>query len=406
MNKKIKLDGLSDLRSRADLISDTKNDKFKLIYILNIDEFALINASFGIEQGDIVLKTISDKLKEISKERKCFIYRVSGDEFAVVLFEEKKSIQSMEEYAELLIAKTSKSIKLEKDKEININITCGIAFGEYDILRKAQIALRIARKDNLAYARYKDSYTSLVKKARQTKINHNKNTKALKEGILQVYYQPVVCNKTSSISKYEALSRIHHRNEIVMPGSFIPSAKKNKTYKQLSIKILEQAVKDFKDKEKILSINISTEDLVNPKFIEKVTELSKKYSLKNIVFEITESGSIRNYELVRNFIDKVSRFGIKISLDDFGTEYSNYEHLSNIDADYLKIDGKFIKDLDVNEKNRTLVKSIVELCKVLKIKTIAEFVATKEIYEIVKEMGIDFSQGFYFGEAIPIENIK
>lgn len=123
----------------------------------------------------------------------------------------------------------------------------------------------------------------------------------------------------------------------------------------------------------------------------------EKYKIgSRVVFEIVESESIEKFEQVRNFIEKVKSYECKIAIDDFGTGYSNFEYLLKLNADYIKIDGSMIKDIDTSKEAEIVVSTIVGFAKKMGIKTIAEFVENESILEKVKEMGIDYSQGYYF----------
>jgi EAL domain-containing protein (putative c-di-GMP-specific phosphodiesterase class I) len=118
------------------------------------------------------------------------------------------------------------------------------------------------------------------------------------------------------------------------------------------------------------------------------------------VFEIVESEGIEDYEDVLKFIIKVKSYGCKIAIDDFGTGYSNFTHLLKLQTDYIKIDGSIIKDLDTNLGSRALIKTIVNFAKEMGIKTIAEFVEDEKIFTIVKELGVDYTQGYFFSQAV------
>lgn len=117
---------------------------------------------------------------------------------------------------------------------------------------------------------------------------------------------------------------------------------------------------------------------------------------KRVIFEILESEGIENFEEVRQFIDKVKQWGGRIAIDDFGSGYSNFAYILNLQVDFIKIDASLIKNIDTDKNSRIIVETIVDFAKRLGIKTVAEFVHSKEVFETVKEIGIDFSQGFYF----------
>ena len=125
-----------------------------------------------------------------------------------------------------------------------------------------------------------------------------------------------------------------------------------------------------------------------------------------ITFEILETEEIENYNLLYKFISKIKELGCKFAIDDFGTGYSNLEHLMKLKVDYLKIDGSIIKRMPEDKGARILTEAVVSFSKELKIKTIAEFVSDQNIYEMVKLLGVDYSQGYYLGKPEPIEVIK
>ena len=120
-----------------------------------------------------------------------------------------------------------------------------------------------------------------------------------------------------------------------------------------------------------------------------------------IVFEILESEGINNFSEIISFIKAVKEMGCKIAIDDFGSGYSNFERISQLEVDYVKIDGSLIKNIDTNQNNEILVQTIVDFSKKIGIKTIAEFVHSESVYKKVKELGIDYAQGYYIGEPSP-----
>ncbi len=123
---------------------------------------------------------------------------------------------------------------------------------------------------------------------------------------------------------------------------------------------------------------------------------------KQLTFEILESEQIDNYELVCDFIQQVKMFGVKIAIDDFGSGFSNFEQITKMAVDYLKIDGSLIRELADNRESRLAVESIVDLATKLGVATIAEFVSSEEVYRAVKEIGVTYSQGYFFGKPQPL----
>ncbi len=158
----------------------------------------------------------------------------------------------------------------------------------------------------------------------------------------------------------------------------------------------------FHKKEFEFSVNLTIDDILNIEIQDYIFELLNKYGIgERVVFEIVESESIENFNQVVSFIRNVKEFGCKIAIDDFGTGYSNFEYLMKLEADYIKIDGSMIKNIDTDNNAKMVVETIVNFAKKMNMKTIAEFVENEEILKIVNELGIDYSQGYYFSAPKP-----
>ena len=204
----------------------------------------------------------------------------------------------------------------------------------------------------------------------------------------------------------DALARLIKGDDVVPPGAFIDISKKIKYYHQITRAMLIKSFEDFGNRSDIgVSINLTIEDIANIRTFNLIIELlSKNKHNHNITFELVESDGIEDYELFNKFVTTVKNFGAKISIDDFGTGYSNFSYLSKIEPNFLKIDGSLIKNIE-NLKDFNVVKTIIDFAKMYNILTVAEFVENEDIYILVKELGIDYSQGYYFSKPLAIENI-
>jgi EAL domain-containing protein (putative c-di-GMP-specific phosphodiesterase class I) len=218
--------------------------------------------------------------------------------------------------------------------------------------------------------------------------------------MIKVYFQPIVDNTNGKITKYEALVRlIKDDGEVLSPYFFLDIAVKANLYAKITRIVINKSFEKFHNLPYILTINLSIEDINNKETLSFIFNKLKSYpNPENIVFEILESQEIKDYIAVKEFVKKVKKIGAKIAIDDFGSGYSNFEHIINIGADFIKIDGSLIKNIDCDKNSQILVESIINLSKNLGIKTIAEFVCSKDIYDIVQNMEADFSQGYYLGE--------
>lgn len=163
--------------------------------------------------------------------------------------------------------------------------------------------------------------------------------------------------------------------------------------------MLNKTFHTFEKNDKEFSINLTIHDILNESITSHINTLLKQYDIgPRVVFEIVESESIEKFNEVLGFILYVKKFGCKIAIDDFGTGYSNFAYLIELKADYIKIDGSLIKQLETNKDTQALIETIVSFAKKMNMKTIAEFVETEELFLKVKELQIDYSQGYYFSE--------
>ena len=220
------------------------------------------------------------------------------------------------------------------------------------------------------------------------------------------FYQPIVSNETKEIVKYESLIRmITPKEEILIPYKFMELAKKTGYYQDLTYKVIENATKILEmDKDINISINLSPSDIEDTQVRLLLMNLvTNEENANRITFELLEDEDTKDLSMITDFISLAKEVGkVKISIDDFGSGYSNYERLSLFQPDFIKLDGSLIKDILENKYNESVVKSIIVFAKENDIKTIAEFVSSEEIYLRVKELGVDYSQGYFFGKPEPI----
>ena len=163
--------------------------------------------------------------------------------------------------------------------------------------------------------------------------------------------------------------------------------------------MIEKSFDFFIDKEYEFSINLSIEDVVNKNTTKFIFEKLRTFpEPKRIVFEILESDQIQDYEELKEFIKKVKVFGCKFAIDDFGSGYSNFSHVLELNIDYLKIDASLVKHITTDENSRVITKTIINFASTLGLKTIAEFVEDKDSMELLEKMGVNYIQGYHIGK--------
>ncbi|WP_281951213.1 GGDEF domain-containing response regulator [Nitrosophilus kaiyonis] len=389
-------DKLTALPNRNSLIRDLKNIKEPIVLILDIDNFKTINDIYGIENGNYVLKEFSQFLKIFEKKYDGKFYRSGSDEFVFLqdqLFDEKKFKKFVEEILEYI---SSQKIYIKNyDLDIYLDVTIGIGYGKDNPLEKADMALSKAIKHNQRFNIFKED--DKLRKEYEHYMDILKIIKiAIKNNRVIPFFQSIV-DKDGKIIYYEALMRLENSGDYLIPSQFLEISKKAKLYNQLSNIMIEKSMQVAKDLNKVISINLSYQDLDNKKNIEFILEKLNYYDIgRNIIFEITENEAIKDFNNILLFIKKIKKINAKVAIDDFGSGYSNFEYLLKMKPDMIKIDGSLIQEIVLNKEAEYIVETISHFSKQLNTQTIAEFVSSKEIFEKLKKLNIDKFQGFYF----------
>ncbi|WP_108064136.1 EAL domain-containing protein [Poseidonibacter lekithochrous] len=408
LKRKLYLDKLTNLRNSNALSKDIKNEEFISLILVDIDSFNDINELYGFSSGNLVLQETARILKEFALTHDSSLYRIHGNEFAIVEFKMIDFPQFVSRTEELSRLFKNRTIYVEKlDMEIFIDITLGVSMLQDEPLRTAGIALKKAKKSNLRFFAYTNTLDAkgIIKKSI---FWRDRIKKTIDEDNVIPFYQPIF-DRNKEIIKYETLMRLKNKSndgkvDYILPYEFLDVAIKTKQYLLLSSQVITKALSDLDRTDKDISINLSFKDVLDSHFIEQLDEILRNITKENksrIIFELLESDLITDYTVLEDFILKYREIGIKIAIDDFGTGYSNFAHILETRPDYIKIDGSLIKDINNDKNSYEIVKSITDFSKALNIKTIAEFVHSEEVYNIVNDLGIDEFQGFYLGKPTP-----
>lgn len=401
-------DPLTGLQNRNALIKNLQIYDAPKLMIIDINRFSSINNLYGGKVGDLVLKKVASILENVMIYG-CVPYRLSADQFTLV--KHGQSNITCKEAAKKVIDLTSKEaleIELKDSTHIDINISVTIAvvkdIPKEKLIEYADMTLKYAKKTHQPFVFYSKKLNGLINtKDYKKALNAVEMVKsALDENRLIPFFQPII--KKDEVS-YECLVRIIENDRIISPYYFIDEIKYTPYYTQLTKIMIDKAFEYFKDKENSFSINLSFEDILNTHIVEYITKkLQKTNMAERFIIEILESESIDNFNIVKQFIQKMKSFGVRIALDDFGSGYSNFSYLLELQPDYIKIDGSLIKNIDRDVKSEYIVKSIAGFAKQMDIKTIAEFIHNENVYEKAKALNIYGYQGFFLGE--PNENIQ
>lgn len=399
--KELYTDGLTNLPNRNKLKKDLEANRINAIALLDIDRFSTINDLFGEDNGDIILCEMANSLKKYFSTDKYNLYRVEGDRFAITFNDNSIQINDFYDLCKEFSAKIEKDAFYIDENEIDINITMGIAKAEgTKSFKFAQRVINYAREKLQKIMIYNDSFN--IQQSIEENMKWVKQLKlGFKENLFQAYFQCIVDTKTQEIHKYEALIRyVTKEGKEISPFFFLNVAKKTKYYPNIIKIVLQDSFKLIKDKNKRVSVNISYDDIANEettKYIYESLEENKEYT-KYLEFEILESEAISDFNQVSQFIANIKRYDCIIGIDDFGAGYSNFNLLTMLNVDFVKIDGSLIEKLSNSKELEIIVNTIGNFSRELGIKTVAEFVSDEKIYDKIKELNIDYCQGYFFGK--------
>lgn len=283
-----------------------------------------------------------------------------------------------------------------------------------EVLKLADVACYIAKEKgrNRIHVHYDDDKELAERQGEMQWVN--KVQDALDENRFKIYAQLIEPLSNNNTMHYELLLRmVDVKGELIPPGAFLPPAERYQLIVKVDSWMIENAFTlirnnpDFLENINFLSINLSGQSLTNDDFLVFITEKLKMLGEQctKICFEITETAAISNLEQASAFIDELKVLGCRFALDDFGSGLSSFGYLKNLKVDYLKIDGIFVKDIASDPIDLAMVKAINEIGHVTGMETIAEFVETKEIRQILSSMGVDYAQGYAVHKPQPIEEL-
>ncbi len=398
------IDQLTNVSSRLALMEYIKSIQSGNAFLLDIDNFNIINGTYGYEIGDKVLIEVA-RLINLVKPESAKLFRLNSDEF-VIISEETMNTKEVSFIASSIISFFDQMDISVSDIDVRVSFSIGVAVGSASkLLDHAKIAVQELRSHRRGAFKIYDPSSIYIQKQHENVYWVNKIKSAFMDENITTYYQPIINNETKKIEKYECLVRIIDDGIIISPMKFLEASKLTGTISLVTKKIIEQSFKKFSGTGYDFSINITATDLYLDYLEEYLLKHSKKQGIdpSRVVLEILEEiNNINEPDILRQ-LDSLRSNGFKIAVDDFGNENSNFSRLLDFSPDYLKIDGSFIKNILTDNKSLIIVETIVHICKVSNIKIIAEFVHSEEVQNKVDELGIEYSQGYYFSE--PKESI-
>jgi diguanylate cyclase (GGDEF)-like protein/PAS domain S-box-containing protein len=387
-----------------------------LLY-MDLDQFKIVNDTCGHVAGDDLLRQICDIMKGKIRESDT-LARLGGDEFGVLL--EHCALDKAQTLADKILKAIQNFQFAWEDRIFRVGVSIGMVAITKDSLDPTEI-LKLA--DTACYAAkdggrnrihvYQDKDVELVQ--RQGEMQWvSKLEDALHHNKFILYAQPIVpvIPTSDDYVHYEILLRLNDEaGRSVPPGTFLPAAERYNLSPRLDRWVIENTFSwlinhpDQLERLSLCSINLSGNSLADESFLDFVVSTLSRLHIppEKICFEITETAAIANFSHASVFLNTLSKLGSRFALDDFGSGLSSFAYLKNLPVDFLKIDGVFVKEIDTNQIDLAMVKSINEIGHVMGKYTIAEFVENDSILKKLKEIGVDYAQGFNIGSPQPLE---
>ncbi|MEN4052839.1 MULTISPECIES: bifunctional diguanylate cyclase/phosphodiesterase [Sulfurimonas] len=407
LHNKIYTHPISGLSNRNKLREDTSLYNFTRMALLNIDKFQSFNDVYGEEAGNTALKLTAEFLQKEIQDMPVLLYHIGGDEFVIVCINATQ--QNNQIFTDIIntILKNYKNTKFTyKNKTFQFMMSCGITFtGKNKMLAYADMALKDAKKKNIQFAIFHEDKT-LEKKYKNDIECHKKLKSAFERDAIISFYQPIIPLTDDSLGvKYESLVRLKDEDgKFIPPLHFLEVAKANRIYYKITKSVLKNTLATIEKYKIHCSLNLSLTDIQNERTMQNFFQTLNLFAYNELLtVELLETEDFQDYAVAYDFCMKVRSYGVKIALDDFGAGYSNFSHILKLPVDFIKIDASLISNIDRDYNSRLMVETIVSLAKRLNVLTIAEFVSSEEILEVIKEIGVDYGQGFHLGKPLQIE---
>lgn len=376
-------------------------DDFILV-TLDIDHFKKINDTYGHDTGDKVLRQVANILQICIRMNDDTVIRYGGEEFLLLIRRKRKThLDALNVLERVFTSIQEKEFKIQNNETLNVTVSIGVNLTPgksrtfQDAFKLADIALYDAKNKGRnrieIYSNEQNNNNSFMT------INDIKD--AIDENRVICFYQKIIDNKTKKGSHFEALLRIvSSTGDIITPDKILPVIKGTFISRNITKCVLEICYKKLLENENIsLNVNLNPQDIINDSILTILKNYANEENISSrLGLEIVESEDIINYKDAKKNLLMLKNLGYKLFIDDFGSGYSNFIYLTEINTDFIKIDGNIIKKILDDKVSYLVVKNIVNFAKEANIKVIAEFVSNKEIFEKIDALDIEYSQGYYF----------
>jgi diguanylate cyclase (GGDEF)-like protein len=375
--------------------------------VASIDRLAMINDGFGFDAGEEVIMGVGERLARTLRGSD-IIGRIAGNKFGVIL-------KNCREREIAVVAARLRGIVRANGIETRsgmVAATCSVgavwlpqaASTSQEAMLRAEQALDRARANGRdGFAAYLPSPSRETARLRMMQIS-DEVMGALREDRLRLAYQPIIQARSRKISHYECLLRILNPDGgIVSAGHFVPAAEQMGIVHLVDRFALESAIATLKAHPRLtLAVNVSGTAASDPVWLQSFVDYvrAEQGVAPRLIVELTETAALHHFEENAHFVSQLRELGVRVAIDDFGAGYTSFRNLQMLHVDTVKIDGSYIRDLSQSPENQVFVRTLVGLARNFNIKTVAEWVGSDEDAALLQNFGVDYFQGFHFGEPV------
>ena len=394
----------------AGVLADSSRSGRDILVLIDIDDFKLVNDTKGHLAGDNALRWLASNLHAVFGDQHS-ICRLGGDEFCVIL----RDVPAGE--ALKLGTRLIEEIRRKSQGSTGTGITLSVGLAAIEpgisheeLLFRADSVLyaaKLAGKNRCLLYRSVSEEVSAIRAEAEW-------FGSLKRGFSQerfyLFYQPIIDLKTGERYCSEALIRyLDEHGAWHSPAEFLPAAERFHLMNELDQFVLRRVLTEYADERRgRVSINISGQSVSNPNTVDFIASSLRRLEIdpRRIIFEITETIFIKDLGKACEVVNEIRALGCTFSLDDFGSGFSSLRYLRSLPVDIVKIDGSFVKNIRSDQIDLTLLRSMNEIAHLLGKRTVGEFVESAEMSRSLKELGVDYGQGYYFGAPVPLDETE
>ena len=407
-----------EFEARLELaLESARHDKVEhALCFMDLDQFKVVNDTCGHVAGDELLKQLGARMRATVREADT-VARLGGDEFGLLL--EGCHLPQARNVAESILNMLRDFRFSWEDKLFDVGMSVGVvgitadSGNIADVLSMADSACYVAKEHGRNRIHIFEPDDRLLAQRRGEMQWLQQIQYALENDRFRLFYQPIIAlNQDQSTCYGEILLRLEGENELILPNAFLPTAERYHLMPEIDRWVVRHALLQLQKYsqglgEVYFSINLSAQSLCDERFLSFVLDEMKTSGVQpdRLCFEVTETTAVTNMSRAVQFMTTLKHEGCRFALDDFGSGLSSFNYLKNLPVDYLKIDGSFVKDMDVNKIDRAMVDSINRIGHLMGMKTVAEFVSSEEVLMELKTLGVDFTQGYHVGMPGPLDEV-